>query len=762
VRQCVRSAPTSSNGRRSITSLNQCFARSSGTAGSLAAVDTTTSKIFPRVYQNVARTFFHSTTLLQVNKEMELEDLPSPLVKVAVLGPPNAGKSTLFNRLLDKSINKSYMLSSEKKMMKRGRRKGGRGGRFSATKVKRKYTAGTAIVSDIAGTTRDRREGIGRIGGTYFQLVDTAGVDGERLDHFFDFDSDKTRKKALAQTHKQKFSPGKHKKHEVSKSTMMDANETTAQSHITNPKDILRPMMQQALQAAREANLIVLMFDARVGLTADFYETCRWLRKYASPQKKKKKPEPQDDDDASLLGAGTEIDSAIATDTEEDGNETSPQKKKKKKKKKKKISRQPDQIQRVILLANKLEGQLDQYSDTVQDHLIEATRTGLGDVVPVSALHGEGVTDLCVAIDELQRELTKKHEEFERKEMEGKEGGYELQPKVVEKKEKPLQLAILGRINVGKSTLVNSLLKQERVITGPTPGLTRDAISIPWSYKGRPVQIVDTAGLRKKPSQRTDQDIEDMAVLDAMRAMKTADVAVMVLDARALHLQRHELGIARAVLDEGRALVVVANKMDLLGIDWDYTPQDFEDQVRGQLEEGFPLLRQTPIIAVSSLTGQCVDSILPVVFQARDRWQRQISTGLLNRWLSEVLIDQSPPMTNGRPTRIKYMIQTKGRPPTFLLFCNVNTLPESYLNFLTRQFQESFEFYGMPVRLVVKQSAPENPFNTVKRKKFVIGGRESRWQKRLFKWRNPKLAAKDEKHRRLKRSRRGRSKKKWG
>mmetsp|Transcript_8285 Transcript_8285/g.18734 ORF Transcript_8285/g.18734 Transcript_8285/m.18734 type:complete len:721 (-) Transcript_8285:33-2195(-) len=680
--------------------------------------------------------FFHSSSLRN-DHQIHHENLPDhPLVKVAILGPPNAGKSTLFNRLLDKEVNRTYVLSSEKKRL-RQRGKGNRGGRYSAFSVKRRYDAGSAIVSSIAGTTRDRREGIGRIGGTYFQLVDTAGVDGERLDHFFDFDSDE-RRKDMTEAHPQKWVPGRRMKHRVRATTLDDANETTAESHITNPKDILRPMLQQALHAAREAHLILFMFDARVGLSADFHETCRWLRRYASPKKQRKgKGNTKDDDDG--LDGGDATEKAIL----------------------KKLN--PNKIQRIQLLANKMEGQLHEYGDAIQDNLSEATTVGFGSAIPMSALHGEGVSDVCVIIDQLQVELIRQEQQREAAEEEAEEKGIAIKKKIkpLVIKEKPLQLAVLGRINVGKSTLINSLLRQERVITGPTPGLTRDAITIPWTYKGRPVQLVDTAGLRKKPSQRTDQEIEDMAVLDAMRAMKTADVALLVLDARALYLQRHEIGIAQAVLKEGRALVVIANKMDLL-VNEEYTAQDFENSVRQQLEERFPLLRQTPIVAVSSLTGEAVESVLPVIFRARERWQRTIPTGVLNRWLLEVMIEQAPPRTNGMPTKIKYMIQTKGRPPTFLLFCNTSRLPESYLRYLTRHFQDSFEFFGMPVRLSVKESAPTNPFTTRKKTGLGIGGREARWERKLFKLRNPEKAAKEDRYRKIARSRKSRSKRKFG
>jgi len=216
-----------------------------------------------------------------------------------------------------------------------------------------------------------------------------------------------------------------------------------------------------------------------------------------------------------------------------------------------------------------------------------------------------------------------------------------------------------------------------------------------------------------------------------MAAMKKSDVAVLVLDAGALVLHRQELAIANAVIREGRSLVVAANKMDLL-VDRTYRPEDFARDVQEQIEIRFPMLRKTPVVAMSSLTGENVDNLMPVVFNARDRWSRTITTGVLNTWLAEVLECQPPPKEKGRATKIKYIMQTKGRPPTFLLFSNQDSLPESYLRYLTRSFQDTFEMFGMEVRLVVKKSSTSNPFdNGKKRGGRGIGGHEARKQ-RLF------------------------------
>ena len=551
-----------------------------------------------------------------------IDDDERSMLVVSVMGPPNAGKSTLFNRLMCKEANRAYRLASDKKP----RNKRGAQGRVGHKNPSNR--PGGAIVSSTPGTTRDRRECIGRIGGTTFRLVDTAGVDGEKIGHL------------------------------VSKTS--------------DPME--RKMIQQTLKAAKAADLVLLMFDARVGVTTDLAETARWLRKVG----------PVTDD---------------------------------------------MQHREVRILANKLEGDAwsANYDSPVLGHLEEAARVGFGEAIPISAEHGEGLADVAAIIEDLteaKRERLGIAPANENDEDADNAIGSALD-------EKPLQLAILGRQNVGKSTLVNALLKEERVITGSTPGLTRDSIAVKWSWQGRPVQLADTAGIRKSAKRERSDNIEDLAVQDAMRSMKMADVALLVLDGEARMLQRQELAIADAVVREGRSLVVAANKMDIL-VEDDYTPRDYATAVQQQIEIRFPMLRKTPVVPMSSLTGENVHRLMPVVFDARDRWQQVISTGMLNRWLSEVLDTQAPPLHNGRPINIKYIMQTKGRPPTFLLFCNVDELPTSYLRYLTRNFQETFQMYGMEVRMAIKKSA-ENPFENKKKSKSTgIGGWEGR-QKRMIK-----------------------------
>jgi len=268
----------------------------------------------------------------------------------------------------------------------------------------------------------------------------------------------------------------------------------------------------------------------------------------------------------------------------------------------------------VIILANKLEGKSWVHDYDGQSHIYQnitqISRCGFGDAIPISAEHNEGLADIAVIIEELTTEKRKRMK-ISRLEIDG-------EPKVTgnifsEEETKPLQLAIVGRQNVGKSLLVNSLLNKNRVISGSKPGLTRDAIYINWEWQGKPVQIIDTAGIRRMVKRDNSNPIENFSIRDTMRAMKVADVTVLVLDAESLMVQRQELAFAESILREGRALVIVANKMDLV-VDVEYTKQNYESDVKKQIEYRFPMLEQTPLIAMSSLTGDFVDYLMPGEF----------------------------------------------------------------------------------------------------------------------------------------------------
>jgi GTP-binding protein len=265
----------------------------------------------------------------------------------------------------------------------------------------------------------------------------------------------------------------------------------------------------------------------------------------------------------------------------------------------------------------------------------------------------------------------------------------------------PIQLAVIGRPNVGKSTLINTLLGQERVLTGPEPGLTRDAISIEWRYKGRDFRLIDTAGLRRKA--RVQEKLEKLSVADALRALKFAEIAVLVIDAEQ-GVDRQDLTIAGHVLKEGRALVIAANKWDVVR---DRGPALREIEYR--LTETLAEAQGLAIVPVSARSGQGMDRLLTAALDVYDRWNCRISTAKLNRWLGQATEAHPPPAAKGRAVRLRYMAQTKSRPPSFVIFANrPAALPQSYMRYLGNSLREAFKLQGVVVRLHMRRS--ENPY----------------------------------------------------
>jgi GTP-binding protein len=267
--------------------------------------------------------------------------------------------------------------------------------------------------------------------------------------------------------------------------------------------------------------------------------------------------------------------------------------------------------------------------------------------------------------------------------------------------ERPIRLAVVGRPNVGKSSLVNRLLDEERLLTGPEPGVTRNAISVEWSYEGRPVVLVDTAGIRRRA--RVTGVLEKMSVEDALRALALAEVVVLVLDAQ-LMLEKQDLAIAHAVGEEGRALVIAVNKWDLVE-----KPQEALLALRERLETSLPQFKGVTFVTLSALTGRNVDKLMPAVMAAYDMWNRRVPTAALNRWLAEVQEHHPPPAVAGKPLHIRYATQVKARPPTFAFFVSrPKDVPESYLRYLANGLREAFGFAGTPLRLVLRKG--RNPF----------------------------------------------------
>ena len=329
----------------------------------------------------------------------------------------------------------------------------------------------------------------------------------------------------------------------------------------------------------------------------------------------------------------------------------------------------------VILVANKCEGRLPTAG------LAEAFALGLGEPIPLSAEHGEGLSDLYDAI---------------REQVPAEDEAAAAAPPAG-----PLQLAIVGRPNVGKSTLINRLVGEERLLTGPEPGITRDAIAVEWRHRGRPIRLVDTAGMRRR-SQVVER-LEKLAVDDSLRAVQYAEVVVLVLDAADM-LEKQDLTIARHVIDEGRALVIAANKWDAIK---DKT--DALKMLKARVEASLPQAQGVAVVTLSARTGQNLDKLMSAVLDTHETWNRRVTTPELNRWLGAAVDAHPPPLVKGRRIKLRYMTQTKTRPPTFQLFGNqLDVLPEPYLRYLVNGMRERFDLPGVPVRMVVRKG--KNPY----------------------------------------------------
>jgi GTP-binding protein len=450
-------------------------------------------------------------------------------LSVAIIGRPNVGKSTLFNRLVGKKL---------------------------------------ALVDDTPGVTRDWRAAPARLAGIDLTVIDTAG-----LEEAFD-DSLEAR------------------------------------------------MRRQTERAIEEADVALLLIDARAGVTPLDHHFAAWLRKGKTP---------------------------------------------------------------VILLANKCEGRAG------APGLYEAFELGLGEPVPISAEHGEGLADLVEAL----LPFVPPEEEHDDSVGTGSEAEGALGPN------RPLQLAIVGRPNVGKSTLLNSLVGEDRVLTGPEAGMTRDAIAVEWIYKDKPIRLVDTAGMRRRA--RVEDKLEKLAVADALRVIRLAHVVVLVVDAEAI-LDHQDLSIARMVVEEGRALVIAVNKWDIV-TDRAATLKQIDDKLQSQLAQ----VRGVPVVTLSALRRQRLDTLLDAVFGIYEVWNRRVSTSDLNRWLPGMTDAHPPPAVEGRRIKIRYMTQVKARPPTFALWVSKPLdLPETYLRYLANGMRETFDLPGVPIRMLTRKG--KNPY----------------------------------------------------
>ena len=341
---------------------------------------------------------------------------------------------------------------------------------------------------------------------------------------------------------------------------------------------------------------------------------------------------------------------------------------------------------KVILVANKCEGRAG------QNGLAEAHGLGLGEPIPVSAEHGEGLSDLHEALARHIEPMPDDEDEDSEK-------------AAAEAAKRPMLLTIVGRPNVGKSTLLNRLVGEERVLTGPEAGITRDSIRVEWQWRGRPIRLVDTAGMRRR--SRIDKRLEAASVADTLDAIRLADVVVVVLDAGDM-LEKQDLAVAGRVIEEGRALVIAVNKTDLLADDQAKSTKAWK-KLRDRLESSFAQVKDVPIVGFSALTGRGVERLLPKVFETYDIWNKRLTTPILNRWLREMETLHPPPLAKGRRIRLRYMTQTKIRPPTYMISVSQpEELGDDYLRFLVNRLRDDFSMPGVPIRVTMRK--PDNPF----------------------------------------------------
>ena len=461
---------------------------------------------------------------------------------VAIIGRPNVGKSTLFNRLI-------------------GRRH--------------------ALVDDTPGVTRDRRQGEAKISDLQFTIFDTAGLE-------------------------------------------------------SNDKAFLtKRMRDQTEVAVQEADIVILVVDAKMGITPDDMELCRWLRRKKND---------------------------------------------------------------IILVANKCE------SNASESGILEAFNLGLGEPVVISAEHGLGMANLYAALRLQEQKLIEKdktlpsHAEIQH---DISKVSTDLDNFPVEKDREVLRLAIVGRPNVGKSTLINALLGQNRVLTGPEAGITRDSIQIEWQWKKKTLHLFDTAGLRRK--SRVANKLERASGNDTWRAVRFAHVVVLVVDA-SMMLERQDLNIARLVIEEGRSLLIAVNKWDLIR-----NKNKAVKELQRRVKTSLPQVKDISYVPISALEKTNLDMMIEKCFVVYDVWNQRVPTAKLNRWFEAIVQRHPPPLVQGRRLKLRYITQIKTRPPSFACFCNQpDQVPESYKRYVINELRKQFTLPGVPIRLLMKTS--KNPY----------------------------------------------------
>ncbi|RRI05514.1 ribosome biogenesis GTPase Der [Mesorhizobium tamadayense] len=356
----------------------------------------------------------------------------------------------------------------------------------------------------------------------------------------------------------------------------------------------------------------------------------------------------------------------------------------------------------VVLVANKAEAR------GAQGGMLEAWELGLGEPIPVSAEHGQGLPDLRDAVIAALGEERAFGEDED-------EAGDEIAASEVLIGEdvadpdaepayddtKPLRIAVVGRPNAGKSTLINALIGEERLLTGPEAGITRDSISVDWDWRGRRIKLFDTAGMRRKA--KVQEKLEKLSVQDGLRAIRFAEIVIIMLDAT-IPFEKQDLQLADLIIREGRAPVIAFNKWDLID-----NPQELLAELREKTERLLPQVRGIQAVTVSAETGRGLDRLMEAVIKTHKVWNSRVSTGKLNRWLEGILAHHPPPAVAGRRLKIKYVTQAKTRPPGFVVSCSrPDAMPQSYVRYLSNSLREAFDMPGVPIRIALRTS--ENPF----------------------------------------------------
>ena len=348
----------------------------------------------------------------------------------------------------------------------------------------------------------------------------------------------------------------------------------------------------------------------------------------------------------------------------------------------------------VVLAANKYEG------DKAEAGFLEAYELGFGEPIGLSAEHGHGIGELYDRVKAAMGSEADLFEEEEDDEAFDPDIPFEVDPDV------PLRVAILGRPNAGKSTLINHMLGEERMLTGPEAGITRDAIGIDWQWQEgdqkRPIKLWDTAGIRRK--SRVSEKLEKLSVADALRAVKFAEIVVLLIDADT-PFDKQDVQLADLVEREGRAMVIAINKWDLK-----LDRNKVREIIRDKLEFALPRLRGIPVITMSAKTGKDVERLMPAVIRQHEIWNGRVPTARLNKWLADAIARHAPPADKGRPVRLRYVTQAKARPPTFAAFSSRgHAVPESYIRYLINSLRETFDLQGVPIRFFIRKG--KNPYD---------------------------------------------------